>query len=124
MAEKPQIAMTEDALVRLAEAIKTPYRDPVVEERKAKQRKAMIAERDAMNASRAQEIANCSHLREDNTSCIAWHEFAIGRHPSGEIRKAYKGVCQHCNGFFEPGHPEYTALLRIPTRSAATSVMV
>ena len=53
----------------------------------------------------------CSHLREDGTSRIAWHE------PFNRKQKLYiqEGFCQMCNKHYHPGIKDYVAMLKVPT---------
>jgi hypothetical protein len=93
----------------IAEGLKEAKRDPELEARKARDRQRIREERGRQEANQRAIQDNCPHLREDNTSAVAWMR------NSDDITR---GVCQRCNALFTPEHPEYLRLIRIPTRAA------
>lgn len=112
------ISLTPDALRTLVEEIKKPYVDREAEARKTADRDRLRRdERDRLAAIAAAQEA-CPHVREDNSSAIAWYPFSS---PAGST---VMGVCQRCNLTLKPGHPRYEALMRIPTRTGVMNGLV
>lgn len=105
------IALTPDALRVLVEEIKKPYVDREAEARRLADRERLRRdERERLAAIRASQEA-CGHVREDNSSAIAWYPFS---NPSGTV---VIGVCQRCNLKLDASHPRYHEMLKIPTRT-------
>lgn len=105
------IALTPDALRVLVEEIKKPYVDREAEARRLADRERLRRdERERLEAIRAGQEA-CGHVREDNSSAIAWYPFT---NPAGTT---VIGVCQRCNLTLKDDHPRYHELMRIPTRT-------
>lgn len=104
---EPKVELSRDQLLELLTEIKKPYVDPKAEAEKEKDRaqmRAQIAENEALREARE---ANCTHMREDNTSAVAWMQHSDG---------IWRGVCQRCNGRLYPGHARYAEMIKIPTR--------
>lgn len=95
-------------LSKVIEEAKKPYVDLDAEARKLRDRKRLQEERTRQEALRKAREESCAHMREDNTSAIAWMQNSDG---------IWRGVCQRCNALFTPEHPKYVELIRIPTRA-------
>lgn len=107
-AEQTQTAaVTLDAVKAIIEESKKPYKDPEAEARKERDRRRIREERARQEKLRQEREAACSHMREDNTSAIAWMQ---------NSDQVTRGVCQRCNALITPSHEEYLRLLRVPTR--------
>lgn len=119
MAEKGTVMVDERVTLskqELAELLKTTalafreaQKDPLAEARKEAGRIRLREEQERQKEVKRMREAACSHLREDNTSAVAWMK------NSDDVTR---GVCQRCNTDFAPGHPKYNELMRIPTRAA------
>ena len=109
---EPQLSLTKDdlsyLLSKVIEESKKPYVDANVEAQKVRNRERIRGERAEQEANRAAREAACAHMREDNTSAVAWMQ---------NSDNIWRGVCQRCNALFTPSHPDYAALIRIPTRA-------
>ena len=90
----------------IAEARK-PYVDEDAEKLKHSRRMRLRASMLELKAAEKARQENCTHLREDNTSCIAWMVNTDG---------ITRGFCPHCTLVIGEDHPQRTALLRVPTR--------
>lgn len=108
--EVPQSPLTPEMIAILQE-IKKPYVDPVVEANKLKQREQMRRTVQEGEEDKRIRQANCSHMRDDNTSRIAWYTFSDG---------VERGFCQLCNKKYDAveNRTDYIAARRVPTRSA------
>lgn len=98
------------ALKLIIEEMKKPYVDEEAVARKEKARESLRAERaEAERRTKARQDS-CSHLRDDNTSRVAWIQLYH------VAKKLYvrEGYCQQCNKHFAPGVEGYEAMLRIP----------
>jgi len=106
----PQGALQIDAatLVEILKEARKPYVDEQAEALKAKRREQLREANRQHIADQKLQQEYCSHLREDNTSAMAW----MNSYPD----KQFRGVCQRCNLLVEPEHPKYRQLLAIPTR--------
>lgn len=93
----------------IAEGIRQGKIDPEMEARKERDRIRLRAERERSEKSRKAKMDACTHLREDNTSTVAWMR------NSDEVTR---GVCQRCNKLFVPGDPDYDRVVRISTGRA------
>jgi hypothetical protein len=105
--EQEKVELSKEALLSMIEELKKPYVDPKIVEQKERERREMREEWERNEELRKQREEACGHLREDNTSAIAWLTNSDG------IRR---GVCQRCNAVITPNNPRYLDLLRIPTR--------
>lgn len=106
----PSMSPDQMALfMALVQEMKKPYVDEDVVARKLRDKERLQNERRiaVANIEAAQDA--CTHLRDDNTSRIAWIDNSDG------IRR---GVCQACNVTLAPGHHAYERMRRIPTRMA------
>lgn len=103
------VQMDTATLLKMIEELKKPYVDPKIVEAKERQRLALREERKRSEENRKAREAACSHLREDNTSRIAWMQ-------NSDL--VTRGVCQSCNALFQPGHPDYMRLIKIPVGRA------
>ncbi len=110
-AEKPvntgseTIPLTSDVLKTILEEVKKPYIDPELVARKERDRLRMRDEQKKAIAHKQKVADACGHIREDNTSAIAWMQ---------NSDFVTRGVCQRCNTLFQPGHKDYIRLLKIP----------
>jgi hypothetical protein len=102
------VQMDQSTLLRMIEEMKKPYVDPDQAARKQRDRERLRAERERQESLRQAAQDACPHMREDNTSAIAWMTNSDG---------ITRGVCQRCNALFTPEHPRYMQLIRIPVRS-------
>jgi hypothetical protein len=94
----------------LIEEMRKPYVDPDVVARNERARQRLREQRAEDEANVEARWNQCSHMREDNTSRVAWIENfhrAISRY-------VIEGFCQQCNKPFRPGVAGYEAMLRIP----------
>lgn len=107
-AESPTLALTPEQLKDLLVEMRKPVVDEAAELRKETQRERLRGSVARKRKQDADRIGGCAHLREDNTSAIAWM-----RNSDQVIR----GVCQRCFGEFAPGHNDYPRLRAIPTRT-------
>jgi transposase-like protein len=89
--------------------MKKPYIDPDVQARKERDRQRLRHEEELATAERKERQSNCPHVRQDNTSVIAWMT---------NSDNVTRGVCQRCNKLFTPEDPDYIKFIRIPTRAA------
>jgi hypothetical protein len=98
----------------IAAAIKAA-REPIVDEAKeaslARNKERMRTQLAESAASVVAAQNNCSHLREDNTSRVAWAENFVAS------RKLFvkEGFCMACGKHYKPGVEGYAEALRIPT---------
>lgn len=117
-AEPARLSITaEDLKEILAAAIaqgQKPYVDPE-KVRQAEAAKARIAkQRETSERETEARQSACSHLREDNTSRIAWNQF---HHVERQLY-IWEGFCQMCNKHFFPGMKpkgEYERMIRVPS---------
>lgn len=114
MSKEEQVGIRKEDLTDLLRTVITESKKPHVDEAAlaAKERhRQRLRDQATVNAAKqaAKERA-CSHLREDGTCRIAWHK---------NSDSVWRGVCQLCQGWFEPGNPDYARLLRVPTRNAS-----
>jgi len=108
MAEHEAVVMTPEQLESLVRAARAPVRDEAALRSKEESRQRM---RDRIAQKRRNDEAkyrDCGHMREDNTSRMAWMNNSDG------VRR---GVCQLCGMQCAPDHPEYNQLIRVPTRA-------
>jgi hypothetical protein len=104
----------KEMLTTLVVEMKKPHVDPDIVARNEATKARMRAQRAQSERDLEAEQLNCSHLREDNTSRIAWHE------PFQVSKQLYvkEGFCQGCNRHFHPGmkdRNEYIHWLKVPT---------
>jgi len=99
----------------IAQGMRQAQIDPEKEAKKARWRERLRKERADAEANRIQRESDCPHMREDNTSVIAWFRFNDG---------VTRGVCQRCdkrfNPYLEDGRtpdPDYARMIKIPTKS-------
>lgn len=109
-----QVGISKGDLSDLLRTVITETRKPIVDEAavaaKERHRQRLRDQQAENDAKQAAKERACSHLREDGTCRIAWHKNSDG---------VWRGVCQLCQGWFEPGKPDYARMLKIPTRSAS-----
>lgn len=105
------ISITQEQLLELLKAANAPHVDEKAVARKEKARQDMRDGQAAMEAGKRAAESNCSHLRDDNTSRIAW---AANYHPKRNVYIT-EGFCQYCNKHFKPGVDQYEQYIRIPT---------
>jgi hypothetical protein len=99
----------EGMLSRVLEEAKKPYVDPDVAAKIQRARERVRQANADMVAAEKATQANCTHLREDTTSAIAWML------NSDDV---WRGVCMHCRKLYTPEDTDYTRVIRIPTRTA------
>jgi hypothetical protein len=90
---------------------KKPYVDEDVVAKKLAARTRLRAEQAEMVRNIEAMQAACSHLREDNTSAVAWAE-NFHRAKGFYIKE---GPCQRCSKNFHPGVEGYEDIIRIST---------
>ena len=129
------------ALARVIEEIRKPVHDEIKEKQAERAKATQQASQKAFWATLEHRALNCSHLRENGSSCIAWAEQSdtYGDYPdlceknqlfprgiTGASLQAHikRGACQHCQTLFSPRREEcvceeiwlkYHDLLRIPS---------
>jgi|SRR3990167_1978181 len=108
---KDNIPLTFQQLKDLLAEARKPHIDPAEEAKKLSQRDRVHTSELRRRAAEKRRWEACVHLREDNTSCIAWM-----RNSDGIVR----GVCQRCQCPFVPTHPDYERLIRIPTGASVS----
>ena len=113
---KMNISMSDlkDMLAVLVAEMKKPHVDPDLLARNEAAKQRIRAQRAESEADKKQTQDGCSHLREDGTSCVAWHEQYI------RAKKLFYtiGFCQHCEKHYHPemeDKQEYSRMLRVPT---------
>jgi hypothetical protein len=109
------LSPTQLAMIKaIAEAMKTPYVDPEIAARNLRAKTRLRDERELAEANKASIEDQCSHMREDNTSRVAW---IVNYHTA---RKLYitEGFCQLCNKHYRPGVAGYEAMLKLPVGKA------
>ncbi len=111
--QEPTVQITQSALADLLktaiEEAKKPFNDPELQRRKERDRARIRKERELAEANIKAVQDACTHLRTDNTSCVAWMQNSDG---------IVRGVCQHCNKLFVPEMgDEYVRMRRVPTMS-------
>jgi hypothetical protein len=94
----------------LAAAMRGAAKDPIKEHQKEAARLRLRAQQKEDAVIRKMREDSCIHMREDNTSVIAWMQNSDG---------IVRGVCQRCNTCFDPSHANYVNLRRIPYRSSS-----
>ena len=105
----PGVVLTGEQLSNLLTTVIEEARKPVVdkesqarrEAQRLRLRKVLLEEKEAER--RRQD--NCSHLREDNTSCIAWQVNTDG---------VTRGFCPHCTLVIDEHYKDREKLLKIP----------
>lgn len=107
-ADEAAPSVSIDALREILREVRKPVIDEELAARKERERQRNRAEQDAMHEAQQARWSACGHLREDNTSAIAWL-----RHSDDVVR----GVCQRCQRPFRPDQDDYAHFLRIPTRA-------
>ncbi len=108
--DESRVELSTSDIKELLKTVLEEARKPVVDEQ-AQKRKEMHRQRlrNQMVVNehmRALREARCSHMRQDNTSRIAWMQNSDG---------VVRGTCQYCHAIFEPGHKDYDELIRRPT---------
>ncbi len=110
-AEAPGVSLSPKQLESMLAAVIEEARKPVVdkeaqvrrENQRLRLRKVLLEDK---AAERFRQDA-CTHLREDNTSCIAWQVNSDG---------VTRGFCPHCLLVVDEHYPKRQELLRIPTK--------
>ena len=108
MADEHAVVMTPDQLESLVKAARAPIVDEAALRSKEDSRLRMREKIALKRRKDEAKYAACGHLRDDNTSRIAWMTNSDG------VRR---GVCQFCGMTCAPDHKEYDRLIRIPTRA-------
>ena len=115
------VVLTMSALKEMMSALiaemKKPYIDPDLVARNLAAKLRLRAQREESERDLAAIQDACPHMRDDNTSAIAW---ANNFH---RARKLYvtEGPCQRCNKFFHPwmkSNAEYIHWLKVPVGKA------
>lgn len=100
------------AMIKLImQEARKPFVDEDVVKRNEAARIRMREQREDSEAMTAARQDACSHLREDNTSRVAWHQF----HHVAKKLFIYEGYCQLCNKHYFPGVPGYELMIKIPS---------
>ena len=103
----------KDMMAALVAEMKKPHVDPDILARNEAAKQRIRAQREESEAELKATQDACSHLREDGTSRVAWHEQYI------RSKKLFFqiGFCQACNRSFYPdaGDPDYTRMLKVPS---------
>ena len=100
-------AQLQNLLSVVLEEARKPYVDEDAKKLKESRRLRLRAAMLEMQAAEKARQVNCTHLREDNTSCIAWMVNTDG---------ITRGFCPHCCLVIDEKHPKRAELLRVPTR--------
>ncbi len=101
------------ALATVVTEIRKPPIDPVMEIRKAREKATKETGEKDMWAKQRLAKTNCSHLRQNGTSNIAWATQSDG---------IERGVCPYCKSVFTPDDGELYRTLRHITRGMIESV--
>lgn len=125
MTDKPQapapageLKLTQAQLIELLREARKPYVDEDAAAQKEREREKLRAsERERLENIAAEQEA-CAHLREDNSSAIAWMPM---RNKAGTITV---GVCQRCQLVVAPDHPRWGELIRVPTRTGVMAGLI
>lgn len=114
--QKLNITMSDlkDMLATLVVEMKKPVVDHDLLARNEAAKKRIRDQRDESSADLKAIQDNCSHLREDGTSRVAWHEQYM------RAKKLFYqiGFCQACNIHFHPEMEDlelYKRIIRIPS---------
>ena len=108
--EATTAGLTIEQLQALIETMRKPYVDPEVTARNERARQRLRDQREEAEANKRLIEDSCSHMREDNTSRIAWIEnFHRAR---GLYIK--EGFCQACNKHYRPGVAGYEHIINVP----------
>lgn len=116
--DEPKLNITmsdlKDMLATLVVEMKKPHVDPDILARNEAAKQRIRAQRDESEAEKNTIQANCSHLREDGTSRIAWHEQYI------RAKKLFYqiGFCQACEKHYHPEMADledFKRMIRVPS---------
>lgn len=103
----------KEMLAALVAEMKKPHVDPDLVARNEAAKQRIRSQREESEAELKALQNSCSHLREDGTSRIAWHEQYM------RAKKLFYtiGFCQACNRPFYPdaNDPDYTRMLKVPS---------
>lgn len=99
------IALTPQVLKEILAEVKRPYIDEEAIARKERDRLRLRREQKRAVDYKKKIAEACGHIREDNTSAIAWMQ-------NSDL--VTRGVCQRCNSLFQPGNKDYIRLIKIP----------
>lgn len=113
---KMNVSMSDlkDMLAALVAEMKKPVVDQDLLARNEAAKQRIRAQREESAADLKQIQDNCSHLREDGTSRVAWHEQYM------RAKKLFYqiGFCQACNIHLHPEMGDldlYKRMLRVPS---------
>jgi len=113
-----QVTLSKAELAELIQAgaqmFREAQKDPMEAQKKEAMRDRLRGEQARSKEAMRLREEGCSHLREDNTSAIAWMATSDGRVP---------GTCQHCGTVFHDTHPRYSELRRIPTHRGSVQYL-
>jgi hypothetical protein len=118
---EPTMNITMSALKEMLSALvaemKKPHVDPELVARNEAVRLRMRKQREQSEKDLEATQDSCSHMREDNTSRVAWAENFV------RDRQLYvkEGFCQLCNKHYHPGMKrkhEYAEMLKVPVGKA------
>jgi hypothetical protein len=98
----------------LIEEMRKPYVDQDVVARNEAARQRLRAQRTESEANIEAVWNSCSHMREDNTSRVAW----ITNFHRARNLYITEGFCQACNKPFRPGVKGYEEMLKMPVGKA------
>ena len=114
-AQEAQFSQREVAMIAaIAEAMKKPYVDPEITARNERARVRLREQREEAEQNIAAIQNQCSHMRDDNTSRVAW----ITNYHRARSLYITEGFCQACNKHFKPGINGYEAMLKVPVGKA------
>ena len=124
------------ALAQVVDNIRKPVIDPVKEAQHERARRTKEQSEKSFWEQARNRAQNCTHLREDMSSAIAWAEQSdvYADYPdlceakkitgAAQQTRLMRGTCQHCQTLFSPRREEcvsdfvyenYSAMRRIPT---------
>lgn len=116
--DEPKLNITmsdlQGMLAALVAEMKKPHVDPDILARNEAAKQRIRAQRDESAADKKAIQDGCSHLREDGTSRIAWHEQYI------RAKKLFYqiGFCQACEKHYHPEMEDiadFMRMLKVPS---------
>jgi hypothetical protein len=116
--DEPKLNITmsdlKDMLAALVAEMKKPVVDHDLLARNEAAKQRIRAQREESAADLKQIQDNCSHLREDGTSRVAWHEQYMRA-----LKLFYQiGFCQACNKHYHPemeDKADFMRMLKVPS---------
>lgn len=105
------LAAVVAAAVSQAVKAQNEYKDPIVVENKKRMRANMQQQQKDNLRNKEYRESQCSHLRENNSSRIAWIDNFIAS--KGIVIR--EGFCMGCEKHFHPEKEGYAEMVRIST---------